>query len=505
MTAAPIRLTMQRISKSFPGVQALREVDFEANGGEIHALLGANGAGKSTLMKILSGAYSADEGTITIDGAAAVIRHPTDAKRHGIQCVYQEVDTALVPQLTVGENIMLDRLAGDEGQRWIRWGALYRTVENLLDDIGFSLPVRKYAAELTLAEKQLVLIARAVMQKAKFVIFDEPTAPLSAEEADRLFAVMRKLKTEGVGSIFISHRLPEVFQICDRITVMRDGRRVLTKRTEETDIPEIIEAMLGRTFSEEFPKEDVPIGGPLLEVKGVRLGRKVRGVDFTVRAGEIVGIAGLVGAGKTELSRLLFGADPLEGGEIRLSGRALKLRQPDDAIRAGIVLVPEERRKEGILVNESVSLNLTLPTLKRFSRWGFVRSSAEADHAEQLVRKLGIKTPDVGQQVRYLSGGNQQKVAVGKWLPTEARVFLFDEPTKGVDIGAKSDIFRLIGGLAREGKGIVYFSSEIAEILGIADRVLVMCDGRIVKEFNRGEATQDEIMYYASAGKERQL
>ncbi|MFH5186044.1 sugar ABC transporter ATP-binding protein [Paenibacillus sp. TAB 01] len=499
MSLSAANLQMSGISKSFPGVKALRQVDFEVRGGEIHALLGANGAGKSTLIKVLSGAYLPDEGTITVDGASLSFSGPSDAIRCGIQCVYQEVDTALVPQLSVAENIMLDSLSRG-GAGWVNWGRVNKESERILREIGLSLDVRRQASELSISQKQLVLIARALAQRAKFIIFDEPTAPLSSEEADQLFRIMDRLKADGVGCIFISHRLNEVFRISDRITVMRDGQRITTVPAAETDAQQVIEQMLGRTFEEEFPKVQVDIGEPLLEATGLTHGTKVRGVDLTVRRGEIVGVVGLVGAGKTELSRVLFGADPLDGGEIRMQGRKLSLASPTDAVREGIALIPEERRKQGILVEQTVKHNLSLPLLKAFSRLGFVSGGKEAANAQSMIGQLGIQPPNMEQTVKYLSGGNQQKVAVGKWLPTEAQVYLFDEPTKGVDIGAKSDIFRLIGRLAQEGKGIVYLSCELAEIIGIADRILVMSYGRIVKELRREEATQEQILYYASAG-----
>lgn len=494
---APL-LRMQGISKTFPGVKALQDVHFELRSGEIHALLGANGAGKSTLMKILSGAYFADEGSIIADGNPIQIRTPKDAMSQGIYCVYQEVDTALVPELSVTENVMMDRLVS--GGAWVDWGKLNREAEAILAKIGAAFPVRRKIEELSISQKQLVLIARAIAHKAKIIIFDEPTAPLSLEESERLFAIMRGLKEEGVGLIFISHRLNEVFRVCDRITVMRDGRHVLTQAAADMDTAGVIEAMLGKTFTEEFPKADVPIGETLLEVKNLSRGAKVRGVSFTLRRGEILGVVGLVGAGKTELSRLLFGADPADGGEIRLGGRKLKLRQPEDAVRAGIVLVPEERRKQGVLVEETVKRNLSLPILRKLSALGFVKRREENTHAQSMVEQLGVNPRDPNRTVKHLSGGNQQKVAVGKWLPTPSDVYMFDEPTKGVDVGAKSDIFRLIGSLAEQGKGIIYLSCELNEIVGIADRILVMSYGSVVKELSRAEASQDLILTYASAG-----
>ncbi|WP_134687200.1 sugar ABC transporter ATP-binding protein [Brevibacillus migulae] len=492
-------LHMQGITKQFSGVPALQGVDFEVKAGEVHALLGANGAGKSTLMKILTGAYQADGGSISIDGTPVAIHTPQDAKALGIQCVYQEVDTALIPNLSVAENILMDQLVHKNASSLISWKRLFAESADILRSFGFAIPVHKKVEECTLSEKQLILIARATVQKAKYVIFDEPTAPLSNKESERLFEIIAQLKNAGVGIIYISHRLPEIFQLCDRITIMRDGQRVATTATADTNMDEVISHMLGKSFSEEFPKVDVPIGEKLLEARGIK-GGKVRGADLTVREGEIVGVVGLVGAGKTELARLLFGADPAEAGEVRLKGSKLRLDSPRDAVEKGLVLVPEERRKEGIFVEESVKNNLSVAALSKWTGLGFVRQGLEAGHAKDLVQKLGVKTANIGQLVGFLSGGNQQKVAIGKWLGTDASIFLFDEPTKGVDIGAKSDIYRLIGKLATEKKGILYFSCEFPEVIGIADRILVMFEGKIVKELTRAEATQELIMYYASGG-----
>ncbi len=495
-------LNMKNISKSFAGVRALKNVDFNVRGGEIHALLGANGAGKSTLMKILSGAYESDEGSIETAGGSYAFRSPADSKMAGIHCVYQEVDTALVSHLSVSENIFLDRLASSGREVWLRWNKIHEEADKVLKRIGLTLSPRTLVRDLTLSEKQLVLIARLFAEKAKFVILDEPTAPLSLEEAEKLFGIMEELKAAGIGVVFISHRLPEVFRICDRITVMRDGERVLTENKTDIDASGVVRAMLGRSFEEEYPKLESTLGEPVLEVRGLESGRRVRGVDLDVRRGEIVAVVGLVGAGKTELSRVLFGADQADKGTVSVSGKPADLSSPAGAVRSGIALVPEERRKEGILVRESVLHNLSVTLLGTIGKLGFLSGKGERGYADKQIVDLGIKTPSVTQIAAYLSGGNQQKVAIGKWIGTGADVYLFDEPTKGVDVGAKSDIFRIIGRLAQEGKGILYLTCEFSEALGLADRILVMCDGAIVKTFNRGEATQEDLLYFASAGRE---
>ena len=493
-------LYMLGISKSFNGVAALHSVSFTASSGEIHALLGANGAGKSTLMKILSGAYRADVGNIHIGSRPLQIKSPADAKRQGIHCVYQEVDTALVPQLTVAENIMMDRMGQANRSWWVSPRRIRQEAEKAMQSLGAAIPLTKRVEQCTLAEKQMVLLARILAEQAKVVIFDEPTAPLSHEEAMRLFQMMRSMRDLGVVVIFISHRLPEVFAESDRITIMRDGQIVHSSQTDETTPEEVVRHMLGKTFEEEFPKEQAVIGDVLLQVQGITRGRKVRDVSFDVRQGEIVGIVGVVGAGKTELSRLLTGVDVYERGSMSLNGVPLIPKEPADAVRAGIVLVPEERRKQGVFVQESIQHNISVPLLKALSLLGFVRKRNEWCLAEQMRDRLTIKSSSVKQEVKYLSGGNQQKVSIGKWLETPAYVYVLDEPTKGVDIGAKSDMFRIIGKLVQQGKGIVYLTCEFNEVIGIADRIYVMYDGELVQAFQRNEVTQEQLMFYASAG-----
>ncbi len=493
-------LQMKRISKRFSGVPALSQANFELRQGEVHALLGANGAGKSTLMKILTGAYLADEGEIHFDSREVSIQSPIDAKRLGIQCVYQEVDMALIPSLSVAENILVDQFVHSNKSSLISWSNLYKEAEAIVERLGLHLSVRKKVEECSLSEKQLVLIARAIAQKARFVIFDEPTAPLSTSESERLFELIAQLKREQVGIVYISHRLPEVFRITDRITVMRDGRNVSTRLTAETTMEEVVSDMLGHSLQEEFPPRVSSIGGPLLEVRGLKFGRKVRGIQLDVREGEVVAVVGLVGAGKTELARLLFGADPLEEGEILIKGKRVAIDSPRQAVSQGIVLVPEERRKEGLLVEESVKHNLSVATLKKWTSFAFIKRRTESEIARDLVEKLQIKTSGLDQSVRSLSGGNQQKIVIGKWLHTEADIYLFDEPTKGVDIGAKREIYSVIGRLAEQKKGVVYFTCEFQEAIGIADRILVMYDGQIVKEISQKEWNPESILYYASGG-----
>lgn len=493
-------IQMKGISKHFSGVQALQSVDFEVQAGEIHALLGANGAGKSTLMKIITGAYHADEGEIRIDGETVTIKNPEDAKRWGVQCVYQEVDAALIPTLDVAENILLNRFVDAQVSFPIRWDQLYDEANEIVQRLGFSLSVHKKVEDCTLSEKQLILIARAIAQKAKYIVFDEPTAPLSTAESEKLFQLIRQLRHEQVGIIYISHRLPEVFELSDRITVMRDGRHICTKPVAETSFEGIISDMLGHTLQEEFPPRTPSIGGLLLDVKGVSHGKKLQSIDIQVKEGEVVAVVGLVGAGKTELARRLFGADSIERGEIRLKGKKISLPTPRHAVHHGIVLVPEERRKEGLIVEESVKKNLSLASLKKWTSFFWIQSGKEYKSAQEMVKRLGIKTAGVDLQVHSLSGGNQQKVVIGKWLHTDAHIYLFDEPTKGVDIGAKREIYSLIGQLAAEKKGILYFTCEFQEALGIADRILVMHDGKIVKEVDQENWNQEQLLYYASGG-----
>ncbi|WP_449538120.1 sugar ABC transporter ATP-binding protein [Ferdinandcohnia sp. Marseille-Q9671] len=495
-------LEMKGITKSFGSVAALDQAQFELQKGEVHALLGANGAGKSTLIKILSGAYGLGSGEISLEGTAVDIRSPRDAKSHGIHCVYQEVDTVIVPQLTVAENILLDTFSTEKGL-FLSKRKLHKKAASILELLHVTdIPMTKQALELSLAQKQLVLIARALAHEAKVIIFDEPTAPLSIEETRHLFEIVATLKEKGVGCIFISHRLPEVFEICDRLTIMRDGKTITTFSTKEVTQQTVVETMLGNSYNEQSVKRNAIRGDLLLEVSDLDDGEKLSNLSFSVSEGEIVGVVGLVGAGKTELAKTLFGLRPSVQGNIRIKGKSATFTHTKQAIEAGMALISEERRKEGLFIHESISTNLSFTNLKKFSKHLLMNRKAEKSHANSIIELLGIKTNDTETLAEHLSGGNQQKVAIGKWISRNANLYLFDEPTKGVDVGAKQDIFQLIHSLADEGKGILYFSCEIDEIIRISDRILVMYDGEIVKELSGEEATQDKILLYASGGKE---
>ncbi|MDT0174363.1 sugar ABC transporter ATP-binding protein [Exiguobacterium sp. BRG2] len=502
MTSTNHHLKMTGISLAFPGVQALKQVSFEVKSGEIHALVGANGAGKSTLMKVLSGAETADEGTIRLDGKELSITSPRDAKQIGIDLVQQEVDVALVPYLTVAENICLDLLTDGTMTGFVSQRRYIQRAKEALATLQADISVKTRVEELRLAEKQLVLIARALVQERRFLILDEPTAPLSQAETSHLFSVVRRLAERGLGIIFISHRLQELYEICDSISVMRDGqlisRHLLTDITKEA----VVEQMLGRQLTSVAKTSRVNATNVLTVESATNA--DVHDISLTVQTGEVVGIAGLVGAGKTELCKALFGDRPFQEGEVRIGGKAHRLRNPQAAIQAGIGLVPEERRKEGILVADSVAENLTAAAAHDFvNRWGLMDRRKEADQASQWVKELGIKVADVKQEVGQLSGGNQQKVAIGKWLLTDVSVLVLDEPTKGVDVGAKQDIYRLIDGLAQQQKGILYATSEWDELLTVTDRIYVMFDGRIVHETKTADTSEETLLWYATGGGQR--
>lgn len=499
-----LKLEMKKISIEFPGVKALDEVDFSLTSGTIHALVGANGAGKSTLMKVLSGANGHYTGEIYLGGERVETRSPKDAKNLGIEIVYQEVDTALIPYLSVAENVMFNSIVNRMGKKQIvNWRKIRKSAKEILDKLHVDVDVNATASDLTLAQKQMVLIARCVAESCKFLILDEPTAPLSNSETQELFRVVRDLAKEDVGIVFISHRLNELYEICEHITIMKDGKLVDSMPlTKDLQANTIVEYMLGRKYDDVYVKRPCEIGEPLLEIENMtEKDGRVKNINLQVKKGEIVGIAGLVGAGKTELCKTLFGCYP-HSGSIKLNGKALKCKNPEQAVKNGFALVPEERRKEGVLVSDPVYANISVAALKKYTNiLSVVNKKKEKQDACQMIKDLGIKTPSENQTVALLSGGNQQKVVVGKWLNSEADVYIYDEPTKGIDVGAKQDMYELIERLAEEGKGAIYATCEFQEILSICDRVYVMYDGEIVKELKISDTNEKELLYYSTGGK----
>jgi rhamnose transport system ATP-binding protein len=493
--AAGALLRASSVSKSFAGVQALRDVSFELRAGEVHALVGENGAGKSTLIKIITGAVQADAGTIEIDGHAITGNSPIRARQLGIAAIYQQ--PALFPALTVAENISLG-LEGGSLWRLIDWHKRRTRARELLTRIGADLDPAMLAGSLSMPEQQMVEVARALGASARVLILDEPTASLTEREVEALFGVIRELKAQSVGIIYISHRLEELFAIGDRVTVLCDGRTVATREMKEVDERELIHLMVGRELSAVFPKRPVPMGETLLEARalGSRTG-DVSAVSFSVRAGEILGLAGLVGAGRTELARTLFGLTPADEGELLLRGQPVRIGSPAQAVASGIAYVPEDRRRHGVILEMPIAANTTLASLRRIARHGFLDFEAENDVAASFAAQLGVKTHSLFAPAGTLSGGNQQKVALGRWLATEPSVLILDEPTQGIDVGAKAEIHGLMCDLAERGMAIIMISSELLEVIGMSDRIAIMREGTIVAVLEGPEATQQKILALA--------
>jgi len=489
-------LVMQGIVKSFPGVQALRGVDLDVSAGEVLAVLGENGAGKSTLIKVLGGAYAPDQGVLKLDDREIAFRSPLEARAAGIAVIHQEFN--LVPGLTATENIFLGQESGRAG--FVPHREERRLAAELFRRLGATIDLDAPCSRLTTAQQQLVEIARALAREARIIVMDEPTAALTAAEVGRLFEIIRDLTKRGIAVIYISHRLDEIFALAHRVVVLRDGRNVGSLPTTGLGRTELIEMMVGRTMADEYPRRSVNLGPPRLTVSGLRRGRAVRDVSFTVRSGEILALAGLVGAGRTETLRLIFGADARDAGEISLDGRRLDIRSPRDAIAAGIGLLTEDRKLQGLVLGQSVRDNFALPNLDTLAPHGFIDGHRERAAFGRHVDGLRIKVSNQDQQARHLSGGNQQKVVLAKWLERDCEVLFFDEPTRGIDVGARHEIYLLMNDLAARGKAIVMVSSELPEVLGMADRILVMHDGRITGELLNGpDVTQAEVMRLAMA------
>ena len=488
---------MTGITKDFPGVHALSDASFELRPGEVHALVGENGAGKSTLMKILNGIYDPDAGSIRYKGDEVQIPNPRTARDLGISMIHQELN--LMPHLTVAENIFLGREPRGRPSFVLDDGRLNRQTAELIEHLHLRLDPRARVGDLKIAAQQMVEIAKALSLNAEVLVMDEPTAALTDTEIEELFRIIRDLRSRGVGIVHISHRLEELKQISDRVTVMRDGRYIATLQTAEAAIPSIINMMVGRTIYEEAPEIPQRSEDVVLEVRGLTRGRMVRNVSFKLHRGEILGVAGLVGAGRTEVVRTIFGADRLESGEIHVHGKRVDIRSPSDAVRLGIGYLSEDRKRFGLALGMDVETNIVLASLRKFlSALGQINTRLTRAVAAKRVTDLGIKTPSIHQRVRNLSGGTQQKVVVGKWLTADTEILIFDEPTRGIDVGAKNEIYHLLNQLAREGKSIIMISSELPEILRMSHRIIVMCEGRLTGELSGAGATQEAIMTFAT-------
>ena len=493
-----VLLKFEGITKEFPGVKALDDITFEIKKGDVHVLFGENGAGKSTLIKILTGVYQADKGRILFEGKEIHPEGILDSRRIGIGTVFQE--NSLIPHLSVAENIFLSREIRGKS-RLIDWKRTYEECRRWTNELGIDIEPRTRVSSLSVAQQQIVEIVKIFSQQPRLVILDEPTSALSDNEIDNLFEIIRRMKEKGITFIFISHRMDEIKQIGDSGTVFRDGRYVGSiEDISRIRIEEIISMMVGRDLSEQFPKRDCEIGETVLEVKNLTIPKMIYGISFRIRRGEVVGLAGLVGSGRTTVAKAIFGAIPRQSGEIFVNGRKLQISSPMDAIACKIGYLPENRKEEGLILNKSVKDNLTLPSVGSFLRFGLVQRKAERRTVEAYREKLNIKTPDIERTIKFLSGGNQQKVVFAKWLCAQSEVYIFDEPTRGIDIGAKNEMYKIINDLAGQGAAILVISSELPEIIGVCDHIMVMHEGRITGTLTSKEATQEKIMHYALGG-----
>jgi ribose transport system ATP-binding protein len=497
-----IIVSMENICKTFPGVKALDHVKFELRSGEVMALLGENGAGKSTLMKVLSGVYTRDEGSLKIFGKEYGDLTPKQAQEVGVAIIHQELN--MCRHLSVAENMFLGREI--KGRFALNNAKMEQEAKRILDDLKIDIDPKETVGELPVSKQQMVEIAKALSINAKILIMDEPTSSLTAREIEDLFRIIKKLKSEGKGIVYISHRLEELQHIVDRVTIMRDGQYITSMNFGDVNMEQIISYMVGREIKEKFPRVDCKKGKKVFEVKNLNAGRMVRDINFSVYEGEIVGFAGLMGAGRTETTRAIFGVDPKESGDIYVDDKKIEVKCPMDAIRNGVVLAPEDRKKDGLCTKLSIRHNLTLPNLDIVcNKLGVVDSKKEEALCEKAVADLKIKTPSVDVDSGNLSGGNQQKVVVGKWLARNSRVVIFDEPTRGIDVGAKVEIYNLMNELKKQGIAVMFVSSEMPEVMGIADRIVVMCDGRITGEVMARETTQNEILTLATTFEDKKI
>lgn len=490
-------IVVRNLNKSFPGVHALVDVEFDLYPGEVHTLVGENGAGKSTLMKVLSGVYQKDSGEVLLDGKPVAINNPRTAQKLGISIIHQELN--LMNHLTAAQNIFIGR-EPKNALGFLDEKALNKKAVELFTLLKMDIDPRVKIGELTIAKQQMVEIVKALSYDARVLIMDEPTAALNEAEIEELFTIIRQLRAKGVGIVYISHRMDELFKISDRITVMRDGQRIDTLKVGETNLDHIIALMVGRTIEASAPQIDLAAEKPVVfQVKGLNRGKILKDICFEAKKGEILGFAGLMGAGRTEAARAIFGADPIDSGEIRVNGAKVTIRRPSDAVRHGIGYLSEDRKRFGVAIGMTVEENAAMASMDRFTGFaGFVKTKEIRRATTEVADKLSIKTPSLQQKLKFLSGGNQQKVVVAKWLIRNCDILFFDEPTRGIDVGAKQEIYALLNALAKSGKTIIMISSELEEILRLSHRIVVMCEGRITGELAASEATQEKVMKLAT-------
>lgn len=499
-TNVPV-IRMRHIQKSFGGVHALKDVHIDVNAGEVHAILGENGAGKSTLIKIMTGVHQPDSGEVYLHGESARFTAPREAQQRGIGAIYQE--PSLFPDLDIAENIMAGRLPARAGR--IDWRAMRREARELLQQLGVRLDPRTKARNLSVAQQQMVEIARALSLNAQLLIMDEPTSSLSLTEVEELFRIIRRLRNSGTAIVFISHRLEELFALADRVTVLRDGQYVGTREMDGVSNVELIQMMVGRRVDDLFPKQPAPRGEAILSVRQLSCDGLFEDITFDLHAGEILGVAGLIGAGRTDLARALFGILSPQSGSIFVQGEEVALRSPQQAMSLGLAFVPEDRQHHGLVLPMSIASNITLPILSRFATAGWLRDQAAGRVAQAAAQRLEVKSAGVTQKAHELSGGNQQKVVLAKWLETKPRILILDEPTRGIDVGTKAAVHQLMSDLANQGVAILMISSELPEILGMSDRILVMREGRLITQFERENASQQAIMAAATGAEREQV
>jgi ribose transport system ATP-binding protein len=488
-------LQLKSVSKVFPGVKAMDCVDFTVQSGEVHGLVGENGAGKSTLIKILMGVYQRDSGEIWLDGRPVEVANPLDAYQLGLSAVYQDV--VIASELSIGENFFLGKLPKNK-IGVVDWNAVFRESRKYLLTLDIDLDPRRLIKDLLPGEQAMVTIAKIVRDKPRFVIFDEPTARLTGEETQKLFSLIRRLRDEGLGIIYISHHLEEIFEICDSVSVMRDGKMVGTHPISDVNEDKLISMMVGRSIEQMYAIEHVQHGDVVLEVKAITREPHFRRISFSLHRGEVLGFFGLVGSGRTDVLRTIFGAEKLDSGEIWQSGKRIRVSSPTKAMKLGIGLVPEERKLQGLAVPLTIRHNINITTYDRISKFGIVDQKKEREQANQHIREMNIRTPSMEQVIENLSGGNQQKVAIGKWLCRDSNILMLDEPTAGVDVGAKVEIYHLVQEMVKRGKSVILCSSYLPEVIGLSDRILVMAEGDLTGEVQRSEANEEMILRLAS-------